>query len=110
MKKAIIISICLVLITILLTVSFNSLFFHKEDSEITCYVTQTGECYHNIDCGYLRSIREMTVASAKADGYRACYACDFPNNDYGTAFMISIMVVIVGGFFVWVYWDKITDW
>lgn len=41
-----------------------------------CYVTRTGECYHEGSCGYLKSKIETTVYEAKQRGYRACSRCE----------------------------------
>jgi competence protein ComEC len=43
------------------------------------FITATGECYHRSGCRYLASSRiAMTLAHAKADGYRPCSVCDPP--------------------------------
>ena len=43
------------------------------------FATETGECYHRSGCRYLSHSRiAMTLAHAKADGYRPCSVCDPP--------------------------------
>ncbi len=43
------------------------------------YVTNTGECYHRGDCRYLSHSKiPITLAKAKAEGYRPCTVCRPP--------------------------------
>ena len=43
------------------------------------YITATGHCYHRAGCRYLsKSKIPITLAKAKAEGYRACKVCDPP--------------------------------
>ncbi|MGO8683317.1 MAG: ComEC/Rec2 family competence protein [Thermoleophilia bacterium] len=43
------------------------------------YVTATGSCYHRRGCRYLsKSCIRITLAKAKAEGYRPCSVCDPP--------------------------------
>ena len=43
------------------------------------YITATGACYHRGSCRYLsKSKIPITLAKAKAEGYRACKVCDPP--------------------------------
>ena len=50
-----------------------------------CYITRTGECYHEDGCSYLKSKIETTVYRAKMRGYRACSRCDPPDAGERTA-------------------------
>jgi competence protein ComEC len=43
------------------------------------YITATGSCYHRLGCRYLsKSCIPITLAKAKAEGYRPCSVCDPP--------------------------------
>ena len=43
------------------------------------YITATGECYHRAGCRYLsKSCIPITLAKAKAEGYRPCKVCKPP--------------------------------
>ena len=43
------------------------------------YITATGHCYHRAGCRYLsKSKIPITLAKAKAEGYRPCSVCDPP--------------------------------
>jgi competence protein ComEC len=43
------------------------------------YITATGRCYHRLGCRYLsKSCIPITLAKAKAEGYRPCSVCDPP--------------------------------
>ena len=43
------------------------------------YITATGHCYHRLGCRYLsKSCIPITLAKAKAEGYRPCSVCDPP--------------------------------
>ena len=42
----------------------------------TVYVTYTGECYHNENCGYLKSSIKTTIGEAEKNGYRPCSRCN----------------------------------
>ena len=43
------------------------------------YITATGDCYHRAGCRYLsKSKIPITLAKAKAEGYRPCSVCDPP--------------------------------
>jgi competence protein ComEC len=43
------------------------------------YITATGSCYHRRGCRYLsKSCIPITLAKAKAEGYRPCSVCDPP--------------------------------
>ena len=43
------------------------------------YITATGECYHRLGCRYLsKSCIPITLAKAKAEGYRPCSVCKPP--------------------------------
>ena len=48
---------------------------YYEQEETVCYITETGDCYHREDCGYLHSKIKTTVSSAKAKGYSPCTYC-----------------------------------
>lgn len=41
----------------------------------TCYVTETGKCYHEEDCKYIKSKIKTTIYDAKQDGYYECSHC-----------------------------------
>ena len=44
------------------------------------YVTNTGECYHRGDCGYVASSRiPISLQNAQSQGYRPCSACRPPS-------------------------------
>ncbi|WP_407384988.1 hypothetical protein [Ruminococcus sp.] len=43
--------------------------------ETICYTTDTGDYYHKISCGYLKSINKTTQYNAEMDGYLPCSAC-----------------------------------
>ena len=46
---------------------------------IYVYITDTGECYHRIDCGYLyASSHEVSLEYALSHGYRPCSRCNPP--------------------------------
>ena len=56
--------------------------YYKEYTETSriktyvCYVTATGECYHSLNCQYLKnSAYKTTVYEAKLDGYLSCSKC-----------------------------------
>ena len=80
-KKATIIgSIVAIIVLFVLFNVFNSWFTVEKDKALgdstICYVTNTGDCYHTIDCGYLHSSsNETTIGSARARGYRKCSKC-----------------------------------
>lgn len=49
-----------------------------EDSG-TVYITETGSKYHLSSCRYLRSSKiQITLSSAKSQGYTPCSVCDPP--------------------------------
>jgi competence protein ComEC len=48
-------------------------------SGTTVYITSTGECYHRAGCRYLsHSCIPISLAAAKAQGYRPCSVCKPP--------------------------------
>lgn len=63
-----------------------------------CYVTDTGEKYHEYDCYYLKSVNKTNVYEAKKDGYTACSRCyvgpveESIKNEYGWSIFISTVV------------------
>ena len=75
--------VVLIIGTILLSVGFNSLFFHKDavpgepgHYEARVYITRTGDCYHSGSCSYLHSSQiPIGLKAAKNSGYRACSVC-----------------------------------
>ena len=48
------------------------------DNNPTVYVTNTGDCYHEDGCRYLRSRNRTTLYDAYLDKYRSCSICDPP--------------------------------
>lgn len=70
-------------------------------TEPLVYVTKTGDCYHSLGCGYLRSIIPIGLEQAKKAGYWACSACDgeptgtIEVNNYPLAFGILVLIAIV---------------
>lgn len=51
----------------------------SETSDVTVYITRTGEKYHVYGCRYLRQSRIPTsLSSAKSNGYTPCSVCDPP--------------------------------
>lgn len=53
--------------------------------DVVCYVTDSGNCYHNRWCGYLKSVNETTMYKAEKSGYSPCSACwSYPKAIYQT--------------------------
>jgi len=51
----------------------------KASGDVIVYVTATGHRYHRDGCRYLSKSRiAITLAKAKAEGYRPCSVCDPP--------------------------------
>jgi uncharacterized protein (DUF1330 family) len=51
----------------------------SDPQEITVYITETGEKYHNDGCQYLsKSKIAISLEDAVADGYEPCSKCDPP--------------------------------
>lgn len=79
--------------------------FTDEIETYTCYVTNTGECYHAEGCYYLKSYNETTVYEAKGK-YRACSRCNPIKEKYKTTiiernYAASVAISIVSGFIVY---------
>lgn len=102
--KIIFILILLTIITFLLTILINSLFFKHEEGLV--YRTKSGHCYHSYDCSYLKSIIPIGIEQAKKKGLYACSRCEgIPEdvievNDYSISFVIAIALEFVVGFLV----------
>lgn len=84
MKRTI--CVCLILLMVLCSCSsqqskndYTSSYNNNEiNNEVTVYVTDTGKCYHKINCRYLyRSSKPMELKDA-ARKYRACSVCKPP--------------------------------
>jgi competence protein ComEC len=51
----------------------------KSDSQVTVYITKTGEKYHMGSCRYLKKSKiAVTLKEVKEQGYDACSVCDPP--------------------------------
>ena len=51
---------------------------YSGNGDLIVHVTNTGECYHNAGCSYLKSDREMPLEEAYLAGYRPCSRCKPP--------------------------------
>jgi hypothetical protein len=54
---------------------------HSGETVVWVYVTPSGERYHRSDCRYVKgktTLRQLTVAQAKAEGYTPCKVCKPP--------------------------------
>lgn len=77
MRKTLCLFICLVILISLVS-PFALAAYSSGDT--TVYITDTGECYHNYGCQYLKkSCIATTLQSAINNGYRACSRCDPPS-------------------------------
>ncbi len=83
--------ICVIALTFVIgTYVFPSLGSYQYEElangkDIVCYVTNTGDCYHKINCRYLKSVNETTMYWAEMDGYRPCEICwKYPKAVYCT--------------------------
>lgn len=82
------------IIAIFMAMEINSVFFHKTDDDVTCYITATGEKYHSSGCVYLsQSSIKTTLAKAKINGYTSCMKCNVSTNSYLISFIISLILV-----------------
>lgn len=86
---AIIMGICIIVLTFVIGTYFLPSFGKYQHEELTngkdvvCYVTNTGDCYHKINCGHLRSVNKTTMYRAEMDGYSPCYFCwHYPRANY----------------------------
>ena len=54
----------------------NSFLRHEvQGLHTTCYITETGECYHAPYCRYLYTSKKTNVYKAEKQGYRNCSQC-----------------------------------
>lgn len=93
---AIIMAICILVLTFVIGTYFLPSFGSYQREELTngqdvvCYVTNTGDCYHKISCGYLRSVNKTTMYQAEMSGYRPCSFCwNSPKAIYSTVTKIN---------------------
>lgn len=102
--KIIVIVAAIIAITVIGTLILNDIAFKHEEGLV--YRTRTGDCYHTIGCGYLRSQIPMGIEQARSSTLRACSRCGgIPKgtievNNYPAAvaivFLIEIVITIIG--------------
>ncbi len=89
--------------------------FYEQPATV-CYITDTGDCYHTVYCGYLHSKIKTTVSSAKAQGYRPCSACwsdttlqERTITNYKTEhnYVLSYLISFAGWMIIWFLVDLI---
>lgn len=103
----------IIAVYIICSLIVNSLFYKHTEGLV--YVTRTGDCYHSIGCGYLRSMIPKGIEVAKAQGYRACSACGgIPHgtievNDYWTSFTITFGILFLAAFCIFLLVVYIKD-
>ena len=52
--------------------------WYTNNGNTIVYVTATGDKYHSVSCGYLKSKYKTTLLEALIDGYSPCSRCDPP--------------------------------
>ena len=94
----------IIAITVIGTLILNDIAFKHTEGLV--YRTRTGDCYHTIGCGYLRSQIPMGIEQAKASTLRVCSRCGgvpkgtIEVNNYAAAacivIFIEVAVTIIG--------------
>lgn len=65
------------------TLSSQTLQEQQHQKEEVVYITDTGEKYHGINCGYLHSSKKaIELSKAVASGYTPCSRCEGSNSYY----------------------------
>lgn len=78
------------LFTLLLLISLFSSTAFADNRNTYVYITDTGSCYHNAGCSYLKSISKVTLEDAVHRGLRACSKCNPPYPDFSSVTTMEI--------------------